>query len=226
MARTDLPRPQLDAVFDVTNRDFQPDPDSAHKGGRVIEMLSEHTLQGLSHPFLAPSASTDTTAGFCQGYILTGRHAVFPSYESFLGIISTMLLQYAKFGKMAQETNWRQDIAAITYIETSTWTRQEHNGFSHQNPRFVSHLPPHVSESSLLDSDLLAGDALAFLNRIFDFWCLPQLYRDHHRITYQARSRLLPVRHLLHVFSLPSFGNIPFVLRFEIQWSLTLRSLR
>lgn len=92
---------KLDSVLEVTTRNFQPDPETSHKGGRVIEILSEHTLQGLM-----------------QGYTLTGRHAVFPSYESFLGIIGTMLVQYSKFAKMASETNWRRDIASLTYIET------------------------------------------------------------------------------------------------------------
>ncbi|BGP40709.1 hypothetical protein JCM10449v2_004671 [Rhodotorula kratochvilovae] len=112
---------KLDGVFDVTDRNFQWDPETAHKGGRVTEMLSEHTLQG-----------------WLQGYTLTGRHGVFPSYEAFLGIIATMAVQYTKFLKMGLETPWRGDVAALTYIETSTWTRQEHNGFSHQQPGFVS----------------------------------------------------------------------------------------
>ncbi|OAT06743.1 phosphoketolase [Blastomyces gilchristii SLH14081] len=74
-----------------------------------------------------------------QGYTLTGRVGIFPSYESFLGIIHTMMVQFCKFtNKMGLETSWRRDIASNNYIETSTWTRQEHNGFSHQNPSFIS----------------------------------------------------------------------------------------
>lgn len=111
---------KLDAVFDHTGRDFQWDEFSHAKGGRVIEILSEHTCQG-----------------FLQGYTLTGRTGIFPSYESFLGIIHTMMVQYSKFNKMARENNWRGDLSSINYIETSTWTRQEHNGFSHQNPSFI-----------------------------------------------------------------------------------------
>jgi xylulose-5-phosphate/fructose-6-phosphate phosphoketolase len=111
---------KIDAVFEHTNRNFQWDEFSNARGGRVIEILSEHTCQG-----------------FMQGYTLTGRTAIFPSYESFLGIIHTMMVQYSKFNKMARETNWRGDISSINYIETSTWTRQEHNGFSHQNPSFI-----------------------------------------------------------------------------------------
>ncbi|GAA5851642.1 hypothetical protein JCM8547_001161 [Rhodosporidiobolus lusitaniae] len=122
---------KLDGVFKVTERNFQWDPETAHKGGRVTEMLSEHSLQG-----------------WMQGYTLTGRHGVFPSYEAFLGIIGTMMTQYAKFVKMALECEWRGPNAALTYIETSTWTRQEHNGFSHQNPGFIStvlSLPTHLA---------------------------------------------------------------------------------
>lgn len=111
---------KLDAVFDHTGRDFQWDEFSNHRGGRVIEMLSEHTIQG-----------------FLQGYTLTGRTGLFPSYESFLGIVHTMMVQYSKFNKVARETTWHGDISSINYIETSTWTRQEHNGFSHQNPSFI-----------------------------------------------------------------------------------------
>lgn len=72
-----------------------------------------------------------------QGYTLTGRVGLFPSYEAFLGIIHTMMVQYAEFGKMASEASWRKPIGSINYLETSTWTRQEHNGFSHQNPSFI-----------------------------------------------------------------------------------------
>lgn len=86
----------------------------------MIETLSEHQCQG-----------------FMQGYTLTGRTALFPSYEAFMGIVHTMMMQYAKFGKMARETAWRQPVGSINYLETSTWTRQEHNGFSHQNPSFI-----------------------------------------------------------------------------------------
>jgi len=72
-----------------------------------------------------------------QGYTLTGRTGLFPSYEAFLGIIHTMMVQYSKFSKMAAETNWRKPVGSLNYLETSTWARQEHNGFSHQNPSFI-----------------------------------------------------------------------------------------
>ncbi|KAH7884704.1 XFP N-terminal domain-containing protein [Phlebopus sp. FC_14] len=111
---------KLDAVLEGTGRNFQWDEACRAQGGRVIEILSEHTCQGMM-----------------QGYTITGRTALFPSYEAFLGIVQTMMVQYSKFTKMAHETNWRQDVGSINYLETSTWTRQEHNGFSHQNPSFI-----------------------------------------------------------------------------------------
>ncbi|KKY23424.1 putative d-xylulose 5-phosphate d-fructose 6-phosphate [Phaeomoniella chlamydospora] len=111
---------KLDPVLDITGRNFQWDEFSNARGGRLIEVLSEHQCQG-----------------FMQGYTLTGRTALFPSYEAFLGIVHTMMVQYAKFGKMAKQLSWRGDVASINYLETSTWTRQEHNGFSHQNPSFI-----------------------------------------------------------------------------------------
>jgi xylulose-5-phosphate/fructose-6-phosphate phosphoketolase len=114
---------KLDAVFDATMRAFEWDPETAKPGGRVIEILSEHTLQG-----------------FLQGYVLTGRHGLFPSYEAFLGIITTMVEQYAKFRKVAHEVDWRVPVASLNYIMTSTLWRQEHNGFSHQNPGLIGNL--------------------------------------------------------------------------------------
>lgn len=111
---------KLSAILNHTSRNFQWSPASRAKGGRVIEILSEHTCQG-----------------FLQGYTLTGRTALFPSYESFLGIVHTMMVQYSKFVKLAKEVPWRNQNASINYLETSTWARQEHNGFSHQNPSFI-----------------------------------------------------------------------------------------
>ena len=127
---------KLGAVFDNTSRNLQWDEYSFGKGGRVIEILSEHTCQGSF-----PSATTETLLigppGMIQGYTLTGRTAHFPSYEAFIGIAQTMMVQYSKFVKMAKETNFRAPNASLNYLVTSTWTRQEHNGFSHQNPGFI-----------------------------------------------------------------------------------------
>ncbi|RKL33323.1 putative phosphoketolase [Fusarium oxysporum] len=98
-----------------------------------------------------------------RGYTLTGRTALFPSYESFLGIIHTMMVQYSKFNKIARETNWRGDLSSINYIETSTWARQEHNGFSHQNPSFIGSVLNLKAEAARV---YLPPDANCFLSTI------------------------------------------------------------
>lgn len=118
---------KLQAVFEVTKRTFvwphkEWDKDLAWDG-RVMEMLSEHSLQGLM-----------------QGYILTGRHGLFVSYEAFVQIISSMVDQYAKFLKVAREVPWRDVVPSLNYILTSSGWRQEHNGFSHQNPGFIDNV--------------------------------------------------------------------------------------
>ena len=115
---------KLDAIFKVTSRSWQreikPWEKDLSKNGRVTEILSEHSLQGL-----------------LQGYILTGRHGVLTSYEAFTPIISSMMDQYAKFLAQSKEVKWRGDLASLNYILTSTGWRQDHNGFSHQNPSFI-----------------------------------------------------------------------------------------
>ena len=90
-------------------------------GGRVLETLSEHTCQA-----------------WLQGYLLTGRHGLFPSYEAFLNIITSMMDQFAKFLKISEEVSWRLPVSSLNYLETSTLWRQEHNGFSHQSPGFIN----------------------------------------------------------------------------------------
>ncbi|MFW0870845.1 MAG: phosphoketolase family protein [Patescibacteria group bacterium] len=115
---------KLDAIFEATTRAFiwplKDWDNNLSRDGRVIEMLSEHTLQGLM-----------------QGYVLTGRHAVLPTYEAFAQIISSMSDQYAKFIKVAREVSWRGAFPSLNYILSSSGWRQEHNGFSHQNPGFI-----------------------------------------------------------------------------------------
>ena len=115
---------KLDAIFEATSRSWQreikPWEKDLAKNGRVTEILSENCLQGL-----------------LQGYILTGRHGVLTSYEAFAPIISSMMDQYAKFLTQSKEVKWRGDLASLNYILTSTGWRQDHNGFSHQNPSFI-----------------------------------------------------------------------------------------
>lgn len=118
---------KLDAMFEVTNRAFvwplKSHDDKMAPDGRIMEMLSEHTLQG-----------------WMQGYLLTGRHGMLASYEAFIQIIASMVDQHAKFLKQAAEFDWRPDIASANYLLSSLGWRQEHNGFSHQNPGFISNM--------------------------------------------------------------------------------------
>jgi xylulose-5-phosphate/fructose-6-phosphate phosphoketolase len=116
---------RLDDVFQVTSRGYvwphDPSDKDLSRDGRVMEILSEHTMHGLA-----------------QGYVLTGRHAVFTTYEAFAQIFSSMAHMYQKFLKYVRKMPWRMDIPSINYLLTSTAWRQEHNGYSHQNPSFVS----------------------------------------------------------------------------------------
>jgi xylulose-5-phosphate/fructose-6-phosphate phosphoketolase len=116
---------KLDAVFGATHRSFnwpmKPWDKDLGPNGRVYEMLSEHTLAAL-----------------LQGYILTGRYAVMASYEAFMQVVTSMVDQYAKYLRICRETSWRSEIPSANYILTSSSWRQDHNGFSHQNPGFIS----------------------------------------------------------------------------------------
>lgn len=118
---------KLQALFEVTNRAYLWPVHSYDEhlavDGRVMEVLSEHNLQG-----------------WLQGYILTGRHGMFATYEAFATIISSMVDQYAKFLKQAMQVKWRKPVSSINYLLTSVGWRQEHNGFSHQNPSFISNV--------------------------------------------------------------------------------------
>ncbi|MFI5274111.1 MAG: phosphoketolase [Ktedonobacterales bacterium] len=127
MSPDELESNKLGAVLEVTQRDYQwpvRPHFSSHIGaddGRVLEMLSEHTIEG-----------------WLQGYLLTGRTGLFPSYEAFLTIVTSMMDQFAKFLTMSAHFPWRLPVSSLTYLETSTLWRQEHNGFSHQNPGFIN----------------------------------------------------------------------------------------
>jgi xylulose-5-phosphate/fructose-6-phosphate phosphoketolase len=118
---------KLDAVLEVTGRAFTRKFDGYAENlapdGRVLEVLSEHVCQGV-----------------LEGYLLTGRHGLFPCYEAFASIVDGMVNQYAKFLKMAAEVPWRQPIASLNYLLTSEGWRQEHNGYSHQGPGFINNL--------------------------------------------------------------------------------------
>jgi xylulose-5-phosphate/fructose-6-phosphate phosphoketolase len=146
---------KLDDVFRETQRAFvwpimSWDKDMS-QDGRVMEMLSEHSLQGL-----------------LQGYVLTGRHGVFASYEAFIQVVSSMVDQYAKFLKVSIETPWRSSVPSLNYLLTSSSWRQDHNGFSHQNPGFLSDMLQRHGEFIHVYFPPDAFSALAVLKRCLD----------------------------------------------------------
>jgi xylulose-5-phosphate/fructose-6-phosphate phosphoketolase len=118
---------RLDAVFEATNRVFTgeilPTDDHLSADGRVMEVLSEHLCQG-----------------WLEGYLLTGRHGFFSCYEAFIHIVDSMFNQHAKWLKTTREIPWRRPIASLNYLLTSHVWRQDHNGFSHQDPGFIDHV--------------------------------------------------------------------------------------
>jgi len=152
---------RLSALFEVTNRAWQaqtlPEDDHLATDGRVMEILSEHTCQG-----------------WLEGYLLTGRHGLFSCYEAFIHIVDSMFNQHAKWLKVtSKEIPWRRPIASLNYLLTSHVWRQDHNGFSHQDPGFIDHvmnkkadiirvyLPPdantllHVTDTCLRSKNLI-----------------------------------------------------------------------
>ncbi|MEG4580990.1 phosphoketolase family protein [Microcoleus sp. MON1_C5] len=118
---------RLDPVFEVTNRvwagEILPEDDHISPDGRVMEVLSEHLCQG-----------------WLEGYLLTGRHGFFSCYEAFIHIIDSMFNQHAKWLKTTNDIPWRRQIASLNYLLTSHVWRQDHNGFSHQDPGFIDHV--------------------------------------------------------------------------------------
>jgi xylulose-5-phosphate/fructose-6-phosphate phosphoketolase len=117
---------RLGAVFEVTNRQWdaatEPDDEFLSADGRVLEMLSEHQCQG-----------------WLEGYLLTGRHGIFNSYEAFIHIVDSMFNQHAKWLKVTLGLPWRRKIASLNYLLASHVWRQDHNGFTHQDPGFIDH---------------------------------------------------------------------------------------
>jgi len=118
---------RLSAVFEVTNRVWEaellPTDDHLSPDGRVMEVLSEHLCQG-----------------WLEGYLLTGRHGLFNCYEAFIHIVDSMLNQHAKWLKVTRQIPWRRPIASLNYLLSSHVWRQDHNGFSHQDPGFIDHV--------------------------------------------------------------------------------------
>ena len=118
---------RLQPVFEATDRTWdaalEPGDDHLAPEGRVMEVLSEHMCEG-----------------WLEGYLLTGRHGLFNCYEAFIHIIDSMFNQHAKWLKVTREIRWRRPIASLNYLLTSHVWRQDHNGFSHQDPGFIDHV--------------------------------------------------------------------------------------
>ena len=118
---------RLDALFEITNRmsmaEIRANDDHVSRDGLVMEILSEHLCQG-----------------WLEGYLLTGRHGVFSCYEAFIHIVDSMFNQHAKWLKSIRAIEWRRPIASLNYLLTSHVWRQDHNGFSHQDPGFIDHV--------------------------------------------------------------------------------------
>lgn len=138
---------RLGALFEVTERTWMaeviPEDDHLSVDGRVMEILSEHTCQG-----------------WLEGYLLTGRHGLFSCYEAFIHIVDSMFNQYAKWIKVSKETPWRRPVASLNYLLTSHVWRQDHNGFSHQDPGFIDLV---VNKKSDIIRVFLAPDANTLL---------------------------------------------------------------
>lgn len=118
---------RLSKVFDVTNRTWQeplkPYDEQLARDGRVMEILSEHQCQG-----------------WLEGYLLTGRHGLFNCYEAFIHIVDSMFNQHAKWLKVTRNLPWRAPISSLNYLLSSHVWRQDHNGYSHQDPGFIDHV--------------------------------------------------------------------------------------
>jgi len=117
---------RLQLVFEVTERQWEAEvlatDEHLAREGRVVEMLSEHQCQG-----------------WLEGYLLTGRHGIFNCYEAFIHVVDSMFNQHAKWLKTTNEIPWRAPLASLNYLLTSHVWRQDHNGFSHQDPGFIDH---------------------------------------------------------------------------------------
>ncbi|MET9295677.1 phosphoketolase family protein [Streptomyces sp. NPDC003077] len=118
---------RLQALFGVTGKAWQaavlPTDEHLARDGRVMEVLSEHVCQG-----------------WLEGYLLTGRHGIFSSYEAFVHIVGSMASQHTKWLKVARDLPWRRPVASLNYLLTSHVWRQDHNGFSHQDPGFIDYV--------------------------------------------------------------------------------------
>jgi xylulose-5-phosphate/fructose-6-phosphate phosphoketolase len=151
---------RLDNVFEATDRVWMEkiEPYDVHlaQQGRVMEVLSEHLCQG-----------------WLEGYLLTGRHGLFACYEAFIHIVDSMFNQHAKWLKVSRSLSWRQPIASLNYLLTSHVWRQDHNGFSHQDPGFVDLV---INKKADIVRVYLAPDANCLL------WVMDHCLRTYDRI--------------------------------------------
>lgn len=139
---------RLEAVFEVTNRCFMKEifatDEKLAPDGRVMEVLSEHLCEG-----------------WLEGYLLTGRHGLFPCYEAFVTIVDSMVNQHAKWVKTAHELPWRKPVASLNYLLTSHVWRQDNNGYSHQGPGFIDTV---INKKSTVARIYLPPDANTLLS--------------------------------------------------------------
>jgi len=139
---------RLGTVFEATDRawdaELRPGDDHLSPDGRVMEVLSEHLCEG-----------------WLEGYLLTGRHGLFNCYEAFIHIIDSMFNQHAKWLKVTRSIPWRRPIASLNYLLSSHVWRQDHNGFSHQDPGFIDHV---VNKKAEVIRVYLAPDANTLLS--------------------------------------------------------------
>ena len=141
---------RLQAVYETTNKQwmgaYEPNDaeDPMGRVGQVMEMLSEHQCQG-----------------WLEGYLLTGRHGLMSSYEAFIHIVDSMFNQHAKWLKVTNEIGWRRPISSLNYLLSSHVWRQDHNGFSHQDPGFIDHV---VNKKSDVIRVYLPADANTLLS--------------------------------------------------------------
>ncbi|WP_347557565.1 phosphoketolase family protein [Robbsia sp. KACC 23696] len=180
---------RLDGVFEVTKRcwlgSHEETDDNLSPDGRVLEVLSEHLCEG-----------------WLEGYLLTGRHGVFSCYEAFMHIVDSMFNQYAKWLESAHDIAWRKPVSALNYVLTSHVWQQDHNGFSHQDPGFISHV---MNKSSRIVRVYLPPDANTLLS-VFEHclkstdminvviagkqpesvWLTPEQAKDHCRLGADA----------------------------------------
>ena len=131
-----------------------------------MEVLSEHQCEG-----------------WLEGYLLTGRHGLFNSYEAFIHIVDSMFNQHAKWLKMSSEVAWRRNIASLNYLLSSTVWRQDHNGFTHQDPGFIDHV---INKKAEIVRVYLPPDANCLLS-VMDH-CL----RSRHYVNVRLRASIRP----------------------------------